>query len=210
MKQFFLALNTCEKTLLFIVLVIYGHNLFIDIMIVDAAQYASIALEMYATNSYLAIFDLGVDYLDKPPLLFWISSLFFKAFGVHTLTYKLGSFFMLLLAVYSTYKFTLLYYTQSIAKNAALLLATCQAFFLMTNDVRTDGLLLSSVITAIWLLSNYLITKKINYLVRSSCCNRKRPIPRRRRRGCTQMFSTSCVGMCLCLCSHIDMYMYLH
>jgi len=165
MKQFFLALNTCEKTLLFIVLVIYGHNLFIDIMIVDAAQYASIALEMYATNSYLAIFDLGVDYLDKPPLLFWISSLFFKAFGVHTLTYKLGSFFMLLLAVYSTYKFTLLYYTQSIAKNAALLLATCQAFFLMTNDVRTDGLLLSSVITAIWLISNYFITKKINYLV---------------------------------------------
>ena len=165
MKQFFLALNFCEKTLLFIVLAIYCNNLFIDIMIVDAAQYASIALEMYATNSYLAIYDLGFDYLDKPPLLFWISSLFFKAFGVHTITYKLGSFFMLLLAVYSTYKFTLLFYTQTIAKNAALLLATCQAFFLMTNDVRTDGLLLSSVITAIWLLSNYLKTKKIKYLV---------------------------------------------
>jgi len=67
MKQFFLALNFCEKTLLFIVLAIYCNNLFIDIMIVDAAQYASIALEMYATNSYLAIYDLGFDYLDNPP-----------------------------------------------------------------------------------------------------------------------------------------------
>ncbi|MEO0008670.1 MAG: hypothetical protein RJA20_2866, partial [Bacteroidota bacterium] len=49
-------------------------GLFLDIMDVDAAQYASIALEMTQNGSWLQVMHRGADYLDKPPLLFWLSA----------------------------------------------------------------------------------------------------------------------------------------
>jgi 4-amino-4-deoxy-L-arabinose transferase-like glycosyltransferase len=47
-------------------------GLFLDVMDVDAAQYASIALEMTQNGSWLQVMHRGTDYLDKPPLLFWL------------------------------------------------------------------------------------------------------------------------------------------
>ena len=55
----------------------------IRLMDIDAAQYASISREMLECKSYLQFFDLGNDYLDKPPMLFWLSGLSMKIFGVH-------------------------------------------------------------------------------------------------------------------------------
>jgi hypothetical protein len=72
---------------------------------------------------------------------------------------------MLLLSLYSIFRFTSIYYSQQVAKNAVLIFGTCQAFFLMTNDVRTDGILTSSVLTSIWLLTEYFLNKKIKHLV---------------------------------------------
>src|SRR6187549_2480350 len=60
---------------LFLGLILVGYflNLFIDVMEIDAAQYAAIAREMADTGNYLQVYHRGQDYLDKPPLLFWIS-----------------------------------------------------------------------------------------------------------------------------------------
>lgn len=143
----------------------YLFNLFIDIMDVDAAQYASIAREMVESGSYLEIFHRGEDYLDKPPLLFWLSALSFKLFGLHNWAFKLPAVLSLIAAVYFTYRFTLLFYSQKIAKNAALILASCQAMILMTNDVRTDGILTSSVIFTIWQMATYLNTKSVRNIL---------------------------------------------
>lgn len=154
-----------EKFILFIIVSICFNNLFLDIMIVDAAQYASISLEMLHNHSYLEVKDLQNDYLDKPPLLFWISSLSLGLFGVCNFAYKLGAFLMLLLSLYSVFRFSALFYNKKVAKNAVLVFATSQAFFLMTNDVRADGLLTSSVITSVWLISEFLIKNKIKYLL---------------------------------------------
>lgn len=154
-----------EKIILLIICSIYFNNLFIDIMNVDAAQYASISLEMLHNHSYLQVMDLQGDYLDKPPLLFWISSISLGLFGVSNFAYKFGAFLMLLLSLYSIFRFTSIYYSQHVSKNAVLIFGTCQAFFLMTNDVRTDGILTSSVITAIWLLTEYLQKYKIKHLL---------------------------------------------
>ncbi len=163
--KFLFNLSKYEKIILLIIVSILINNLFIDIMNVDAAQYASISLEMLHSHSYLQVKDLQSDYLDKPPLLFWISSLSLGFFGVCNFAYKIGAFLMLLLSLYSVFRFTSIYYSQNVAKNAVLIFGTCQAFFLMTNDVRTDGILTSSVITAIWLLTEYFINKKIQHLV---------------------------------------------
>lgn len=62
-KQFYSVIFLCISTYLL------GMFL-IPLMDVDAAQYASISREMLARNSFLQVFDLGKDYLDKPPMLF--------------------------------------------------------------------------------------------------------------------------------------------
>lgn len=154
-----------EKIIVALLLVIYINNLFLDIMRIDAAQYASISLEMLQNQSYLQVYDLQKDYLDKPPLLFWISSWSMNALGICNFTYKIGAFLFLLFSLFAIYKFTANYYNQKIAKNAVLVFATCQAFFLMSNDVRTDGILTSCVIIAIWLISEYWHKNKISYLI---------------------------------------------
>lgn len=143
---------------------IYFFNLFIDIMEVDAAQYASIAREMVESGSYLEIFHRGEDYLDKPPLLFWLSAFSFKLFGFHNWAFKLPAVLFLIGGVFCTYKFAKLFYSEKVAKNAALILASCQAMMLMTNDVRTDGVLTATVIFTIWQMAAYLKTNSIKYI----------------------------------------------
>lgn len=138
------------------IFLIYLFNLFIDIMDVDAAQYASISMEMSQTDSYLHVYHRGADYLDKPPLLFWLSSLSMKLFGINNFAYKFPSFLLAILGVYSTFRFAKLYYSRQTATLAALILASTQALFLITNDVRTDTNLLALVAFSVWQLAAYL------------------------------------------------------
>lgn len=139
---------------------VYFCNLPIDIMEVDAAQYASIAREMHDSGQYLEVYHRGNDYLDKPPLLFWLSALSFEVFGVSNLAYKLPSLLVLILGLVSTYCLARLWYEKKIASLAALILGTTQAYMLMTNDVRTDGLLTGWMVFSLWQLSAYLQTRK--------------------------------------------------
>ena len=139
----------------------YVAGLFPDVMEVDAAQYASISREMAETGGYLQVKHRGENYLDKPPLLFWLSSLSIQAFGVSAWAYKLPSFLFTVLGIWSVYRFTLIYYTQKTAWFAALILASCQAWFLFNNDVRTDTLLAGSVIFSVWQIARYLEYKSV-------------------------------------------------
>ena len=122
----------------------------VPLMDIDASQYASISREMLVNKSYLQVFDLGRDYLDKPPMLFWMSSLSMYVFGIHDWAYRLPSFLFSLLAIYSTYRFALLYYKEEIALLSAVVLASSQAMFLINHDVRTDTMLMGWVICSIW------------------------------------------------------------
>lgn len=168
MFTFFKKLTNLQKITFLIVFIIYIHNLFIDVMGVDAAQYAAIAFEMSQTNSYLEVKEFGLDYLDKPPLLFWLSSCSIKLFGPSNFAYKLPSFLFLLGSLYAVYRISILFYSEKIAINAVLILATTQAFFLISNDVRTDTLLTSCTIISVWLFSEYFEKKKIVYLIVAS------------------------------------------
>lgn len=136
-----------------VILAVYAVGMCVDVMAVDAAQYAEISLEMLRTKSFLQVHALGRDYLDKPPLLFWLNCISFFLLGPGTFSYKLPSVLFALLGIYATYRFALLYYSRSTALLAALMLATTQALFLITNDVRTDTLLMGAVIFAIWRLA---------------------------------------------------------
>ncbi len=137
-------------------LLVLIRGLWIDLMDVDAAQYASISMEMSQNGSWLEVKHRYDDYLDKPPLLFWTSAFSFLIFGCSNWAYKLPSFLVACVGVYSVYRFTLLFYAQKTARHAAFLLASGMGFLVLCNDVRTDTLLLGTTSLAIWQLAAYL------------------------------------------------------
>ncbi|MFN4147448.1 MAG: ArnT family glycosyltransferase [Runella sp.] len=143
-------------------LIVYLIGAFgIDIMDIDAAQYASIGREMAENNQFLDVQFRGQDYyLDKPPLLFWVSALMFKLLGPTNMAYRLVPILSTLLGMYAVERFTRLYYSTQTAYIAALVLGSCQAFFLMNHDVRCDTLLTNCVMVAIWQLAAYLKNPK--------------------------------------------------
>jgi 4-amino-4-deoxy-L-arabinose transferase-like glycosyltransferase len=140
--------------------IIYIFGLTIDVIEIDSAQYASNSGEMYRTGSYLEVYQNGVDYLDKPPLIFWTASWMYEIFGVHNWSFKLSSLLFSILGIMATYKIGYLLYNKRIGFVAALILLTCQAYFIYNNDVRTDAQLTGAVSFAVWQLIAYLYTKK--------------------------------------------------
>ncbi len=145
--------------------VVYFFNLFVDIMEVDAAQYAMMSMEMSFSKSFLHVYENGKDYLDKPPFLFWTSALSYLVFGISNFSYKLPSVLFAILGLYSTYRFSKLYYNKQTALLASLILGTTQALFLITNDIRTDTILMGATIFSIWQMAEYLRSGRFKYLI---------------------------------------------
>ncbi len=150
--------NNKSQLLFFIpVLLVYGIGMFLEVMEVDAAQYAYLSMEMLNTGNYLEIYDHGFNYLDKPPLLFWLSAFSFKTFGISNFSYRLPSVLFSLLGLFSTYKLGKALVNERVGFYAALMLSSCQACFMMNHDVRTDTILTACTIFSIWQL--YLFTE---------------------------------------------------
>ncbi len=150
----------------FILLAILHLSAFrVDMMDIDATQYAEISREMAESGSYLQLYDRGHDYLDKPPFLFWVTALSIKAFGVNNFAYKFPSVLFALWALYAVYRLARLLYDDKTARMAALILGTCQGMFLMTNDVRTDTILMSCVITSLWMIKECDIKRRWYYVL---------------------------------------------
>ena len=148
-----------------IIAVIYFTAARVDTMDVDASQYAEISREMLKSGDYLHVYDRGAEYLDKPPFLFWVSATSMKVFGINNFGYKFPSILFALLAIFATYRLARLLYDESTARASALVLATCQGMFLMTNDIRCDTILMSCVITSVWLIQEWYARCKPIYLL---------------------------------------------
>jgi 4-amino-4-deoxy-L-arabinose transferase-like glycosyltransferase len=156
--------NRSFNTILCLSCITYLLGMFlIPLMDIDASQYASISREMLVNKSYLQVFDLGHDYLDKPPMLFWLSALSMKILGVHDWAYRLPSFFFAILAVYATYRLALLFYQKEIAQLSAMVLAASQAMFLITHDVRCDTMLMGWVALSLWQMAAWYQSGKWKY-----------------------------------------------
>jgi hypothetical protein len=137
----------------------------VDIMDIDAAQYAEMSREMIHSTDYLQLYDHGMNYLDKPPMLFWLSSLSMHLFGVNNFSYRFPSILFALLALYTTYRLARLLYDEATGRMAALVLGVCQGLFLMTNDVRTDTILMGCVITAMWCIKECELRRRWYYVL---------------------------------------------
>lgn len=132
-------------------------------MDVDAAQYASISREMSVTGSVLKIYNGGREYLDKPPLLFWLSSTMIWLTGSSELAYKLPSIIFAIWAGWGISRLGKSWFKGSVGSYAAVLWFSCQGFFLMNLDVRTDLLLTSCIVLAVWQFDRFLETESIRF-----------------------------------------------
>ena len=144
-----MARSLLDWLLILLALVIYVAGLQLNIMDVDSAQYASISQEMEQSGSYLEVKNKGRDYLDKPPLLFWTSALSFKLFGFHNWSFKLIPFLLALASIRATHRLGRLLADEQVGRWAAVMLGSCQAYFLFTLDLRTDTMLTACVAIAI-------------------------------------------------------------
>ncbi len=144
--------------------IVYFAGMFLDVMDVDTAQYALISREMAQSFNFLQVTERGNDYLDKPPLLFWFSALAYIIFGVSQFTYRVFPVISTILGVYSTYRLGKLYYGERAGILSGWFLASCQAYFLMNHDVRTDTMLTNCVIFALWQICEYRQNLKLAYI----------------------------------------------
>lgn len=122
----------------------------------DATQYATIAMQMFESGSYLEVAYRDIEYLDKPPLLFWFSSLSFSLFGVSHFAYRLPSIIINLLGIYSTYKLGEMLNGKQAGLLSALIYASAFGIILFNHDVRTDTMLTAFVVFSIWQLIEYI------------------------------------------------------
>ena len=144
--------------------IVYLAGLAVTVMDIDAAVYASISREMAETKSFLVVKLGQKDWLDKPPLLFWLSSLSIAVFGISSIAFKLPTILFSILGVYSTYRLGCLLYNKKVGMLSGWMLATAAAFIFINNDVRTDTILTGSVIFCLWQISEFLKTRRLlNY-----------------------------------------------
>ena len=139
--------------------IVYLLAIDVDTMDVDASQYASMSREMMESGSYLQVYEQGRDYLDKPPFLFWINSASMQIFGANNFAFKLPSILFALLALFATYRLARLYYEEELSRLALVMLGTTQALFLITNDIKTDTILMGWVALSLWQLAHWLETQ---------------------------------------------------
>lgn len=138
----------------------YIFGLFIPVT-GDAGKYAAISRTIFETGEWFKLTIHFEPYLQKPPLLFWITAPFFYLFGCNEFAFKLPVLLYSAIAIYSTYRFTLVFYEKKVARLAALILGTSEFYFLLHADIHTDVLLTANVIFAIWQLAEYFKSKNI-------------------------------------------------
>jgi 4-amino-4-deoxy-L-arabinose transferase-like glycosyltransferase len=131
----------------------------------DAGKYAAISKIIYETGEWFNLTIHFEPYLEKPPLLFWITAPFYFLFGPSAFSFKLPVLLYSAIAVFSTYRFAKIYYGRQIAKTAAIMLASSEFYFLFHNDIHTDSLLTANVIFSIWQLAEYLKSGKIRNIL---------------------------------------------
>ena len=137
----------------------YLFGMFNNIMEIDAMQYASMSRELLRNENFLHFFDNGTPYLDKPPMIFWVTSIFFKIFGASNFSYRLPSFLFSIIAIYSTFKLSNLYYSKRVSFSASLILSSCLMMIVINGDVRTDIYMISPMMVSIWQLAQYFKSK---------------------------------------------------
>jgi 4-amino-4-deoxy-L-arabinose transferase-like glycosyltransferase len=114
----------------------------------DEARYAEIAREMLQSGNWLVPHLNYVAYIEKPPLLYWLTTLSFWIFGVSEFAARLPVAVSAIAGILATYFFALRAFGRRHAILAAAILATTPLYALMAQVLTTDMMLTALVTIA--------------------------------------------------------------
>jgi 4-amino-4-deoxy-L-arabinose transferase-like glycosyltransferase len=114
----------------------------------DEARYAEIAREMLQSGNLLVPHLNYVAYVEKPPLLYWLTTLSFWIFGVSEFAARLPVALSAVAGILATYVFALSAFGRRHAILAAAILATTPLYALMAQVLTTDMTLTALVTIA--------------------------------------------------------------
>lgn len=117
----------------------------------DGARYAEIPREMLQSGDYLIPHLNGFQYLEKPPLFYWLQALSMKTFGFGGWALHIVNAFFALLTCLSVYIASRKLYDRKTGILASLILATSSLFFvlgrLITLDMTLTAFLTMSILS---------------------------------------------------------------
>jgi 4-amino-4-deoxy-L-arabinose transferase-like glycosyltransferase len=107
----------------------------------DEGRYAEIAREMLASGNFVVPHLNYVPYIEKPPLLYWTTSLAFRFLGINEFAARMVPALGAILGVVVTYWFGRRVFDHRRGLLAAAILATCPLYAAMAQVLTTDMLL---------------------------------------------------------------------
>ena len=116
----------------------------------DETRYAEIPREMLANNEWLVPLLGSEPYLDKPPLLYWLTMFSYQTFGVGVWQARLVPAIALLLGLILTYELGRRIVGSVEAFAGALFLLLCPGFIIMGKLLVLDGLLSMCILGALF------------------------------------------------------------
>ncbi len=114
----------------------------------DEARYAEIAREMLHGGNLLVPHLNYVAYVEKPPLLYWLTTLSFWIFGVSEFAARLPVALSAVAGILATYVFAMRAFSRRHAILASAILATIPLYALMAQVLTTDMTLTALVTVA--------------------------------------------------------------
>ena len=104
----------------------------------DEGRYTEIPREMAASGDFVTPRLNGVKYFEKPPLLYWLSAITFKAFGVNQFTARIWNGLFAVLGVLMTYVAARSLHGRTAGIWSAVVLATTLLYYSLTHIVLLD------------------------------------------------------------------------
>ena len=116
----------------------------------DEARYAEIAREMLLWHDWIVPHLNYVPYIEKPPLLYWLTALSMRIFGINEFAARFINAAAALAGVLATYVFTRRTFGRDRALLAATVLATSGLYAVMAQVLTTDMLLTAAITAALF------------------------------------------------------------
>jgi 4-amino-4-deoxy-L-arabinose transferase-like glycosyltransferase len=115
----------------------------------DEARYAEIAREMLVLHDFVTPHLNYVPYVEKPPLLYWVTALSMRLFGVNEFAARLPNALAALTGIAAAWWFARRVLSPRQALLTALILSTSALYALMAQVLTTDMLLTATVTIAL-------------------------------------------------------------
>lgn len=130
----------------------------------DEGRYAEIPREMVEKGDYIVPHLNYVRYFEKPPLLYWITSLSYKIFGIDEWSFRFPNALVAFLCVIITYFSTAKRFNSKTALLSSLLLMSSFGLFAMSHIVTTDMLFTFLLFASLLAFFEFYCSKKQFFL----------------------------------------------